>query len=243
MQKIIAVAAFLLIPSATLLAQDDATKMNSNAAPPAIVKPSRDFLMLQITYNNWIQTTDTPRTKAATKPFNYGFNAYLCYDFPIKKSKLSFAAGAGISTSITYLDKQVLAITDTGVKGSEARFITDPTGYKRYKFVTAYLQAPFELRYFSNSNNRNKGFKAAVGVQVGTLLGAHTKGLYSVEGTVVKDKVNTKRYLSSWNFAATARVGWGNFSVFGSYNITPVFKDNVGPPITPMGVGICLTGL
>ncbi len=178
-----------------------------------------------------------------TKSFGYGFSAYLCYDFPIKKSKLSFATGLGINTSVVYLNQQVLANTDTGVLGTQARFISDVHGYKRYKFVTTYLTAPFELRYFSNTNNRNKGFKAAVGLQIGTLLGGHTKAVTSVNGSNVKYKVDTKRYITPWNFAATARVGWGNFSLFGSYNLTTVFKENAGPPITPMSLGICLSGL
>ncbi len=74
-------------------------------------------------------------------------------------------------------------------------------------------------------------------------MGAHTKGVKSVEGTNVKDKVDTKRYLNSWNFVATARIGYGNLSLFGSYNLTQVYKDNAGPAITPMAIGICLTGL
>ena len=108
---------------------------------------------------------------------------------------------------------------------------------------TVYLQAPFELRYFANKLNRNQGFKAAIGLQVGTLLGAHTKGLRSVDGTNVKDKENTKNFVSNWNFAATARVGWGHFAIYGSYNLTNVFKQNEGPAVTPYSVGIALTGL
>jgi hypothetical protein len=138
----------------------------------------------------------------------------------------------------------VIADKDTiTALASQARFLADTFHYKRYKFVTAYLTAPFELRYFSNQLNRNKGFKAALGLQIGTLLGAHTKGLRSVTGTNIKEKLDTKRYISPWNFAATARVGWGNFSLFASYNLTTVFKENAGPPITPASVGICITGL
>ena len=92
-------------------------------------------------------------------------------------------------------------------------------------------------------NNRNVGFKAAVGLKIGTLLGADTKGLTSVDGTNVKYKTDTKRFLSPWDFAATARIGWGNFSLFASYNLTNVFKVNEGPLITPAALGICVTGL
>ena len=197
--------------------------------------------MLQLNYVNWIKKPDSIKTK----PFGFGFNGYVCYDFPIKKTKLSFAAGLGISVSVVYLDLQRIVNTDTGALGAQARFVADPvdTSYKRYKFVTTYLTAPFELRYFANSLNRNKGFKAAIGLQIGTLLGSDTKALTSVNGTNVKLKVDTKRYVTPWNFAATGRVGWGNFSLFASYNLTNVFKQNAGPPITPASLGICLTGL
>lgn len=239
MRRILALLAFLLIPSSLLLAQDATDKMNSNATPHPIIKPSRDFLMIDLAYNNWMKKPDSVKTKTV----GYAFNVFLCYDFPIKKTKLSFAAGLGISASVVYLNQQVIANRDTGILGAQARFIPDTNHYKRYKFATTYLTAPFELRFFSNSLNRNKGFKAAIGMQIGTLLGAHTKGLRSVSGTNIKEKVDTKRYVSAWDFAATARVGWGNFSLFGSYNLTTVFKENAGPPITPISVGICITGL
>lgn len=242
MRKILAVLALLMTSHTLLLAQDD--KMNSNAVPPPIVKPSRDFIMLQLNYVNWIKKPDSIKTK----PFGYGFNGFLCYDFPIKRSKLSFAAGLGINVSVVYLDLQRIANTDTSSPFQQAaRFVPDPANdsesFKRYKFVTTYLQAPFELRYFSNSQNRNKGFKAAIGMQIGTLLGADTKGVTSIGSTKIKEKIDTKRYVSPWNFAATARVGYGNFSLFASYNLTNVFKQNAGPPITPAAIGICLTGL
>lgn len=218
----------------------DSTATLFTPKPAAINKPSRDFVMIQLGYNNWMNKPDSVKTK----PFGYVFNAYLCYDFPIKKSHMSFATGVGINTSVVYLDKQMLVVNDTStLGGAAARIIADPTPGKRYKTVTTYLQAPFELRYFSNNLNRNKGFKAALGVTVGAFLGAHTKELTSVSGTTIRYKENTKRYYSPWNFAATARIGWGNLSVFGSYNITNVFKDNNGPALTPASVGICITGL
>jgi hypothetical protein len=239
MRKLLALFALMATCATSLQAQSVASVVARDTLPP-ITKPSRDFVLLQFGYANWINKPDSVNTKT----FGYTFNAFLCYDFPIKKTKMSFAAGLGISTTSVYLDKQLLILDDTGSRGFQAYFQNDSIKeYKRYKFNTAYITAPFELRYFSNTYNRNKGFKAAIGLQVGTLLGGHTKGLRGVDGSNIKDKVGTKRYLTPWNFAATARVGWGNMSVFASYNLTNVFKDNVGPPITPMTVGISLSGL
>jgi len=243
MRRFLSLMAVVLISSSAVQAQDTNDKTtSSDATPPPIVKAARDFLMMQFNYNNWVQKPDSVNTKT----FGWGFNVYACYDFPIKKTHLSFAAGLGIKTSVVYLNQQTIANTDTATAyASQARFLPDPidSQYKRYKFVTTYIDAPFELRYYSNINNRNKGFKAAIGMQIGTLLGAHTKALTAVDGTNVKYKVDTKRYVTPWDFAATARIGWGNFSLFGSYNLTTVFKQNAGPPITPAAIGICLSGL
>ncbi len=219
---------------------NDSTSTLYDAHLPAPIKKSaRDFFMIQLGYNNWMTKPDSVKTK----PVGYVFNMFLCYDFPIKKSKLSFATGIGINTSVVYLDHQMLRNNDTGAYGNAAHILNDTSNTKRYKFNTTYLQAPFELRYYSNINNRNSGFKAAIGVQVGAFIGAHTKELTSVGGTNIKYKENTKRYISPWNFAATARVGLGNFSLFASYNITNVFKEANGPELTPFSAGLCISGL
>jgi len=256
-KRLVLLALLLTVQASFLFAQRGGHSGNSNAntqpnnndstttnlAPdykaPIVKKPARDLIMLQLNYNTWLQKPDTVRTRT----FGYSFNGYFCYDFPIKNSKLSFATGIGVSVAVEYLNQQVLVDTNTVYNAGSAYFAADTTHFKRYKIVTTYLSAPFELRYFSNMVNRNKGFKAAIGLKIGTLLGVDEKGLYSVDGTNVKTKTDTKRDFSPWDFAATARVGWGNFSLFASYNLTNVFKQNEGPPITPAAIGICLSGL
>jgi hypothetical protein len=204
-----------------------------------VQKPSRDFVMLQLTYNALADKPDSIKLKG----FNRGINFYLCYDFPIAKSNFSFAVGIGVSASNYYFKNQRAVYNDTG-SDAVVRF-QDTTGFKKSKMGVLYVQAPFEFRFYGNKVNRNKGFKAAIGLQVGTLTGAHTKNTYTIFGTNTKaaDKTNTKRYISPWNFAATARIGWGNFSLYGSYNLTPLYKEFQGPTMTPFALGICLTGL
>ncbi len=238
MIKRLAVLLLMVLYTSASFAQETDNSMKQSATIP-ISKPARDFLLLQFGYFGWLNKPDSVQTKG----FGYTFSAFLCYDFPIKNSKLSFATGIGINTNVTYLNGQILVLADTGARASQVHFLGDTVGYKRFKFVTTYLTAPFELRYFSNQKNRNKGFKAAIGLQIGTLLGAHTKGLRSVSGNNVKDKEDTKNFITTWNFQSTARIGWGHFSIFGTYNLTNVFKTNDGPDITPFSMGIALTGL
>lgn len=204
-----------------------------------IEKPSRDFLMFQLTYENWNNTPDSIRVTGLGR----GVNAYLCYDWPIGKSNFSFAAGVGIGTANIYLDNQEIRFSDTGALGAQVRFIPEQEEYKRYKLTTAYLEAPFELRFFGNKQNRNRGFKAAIGFRAGMIVGAHTKGRRTVEGTKMSEKTNTRRYMETWRFAGTVRLGWGNVSLFGAYGLNNLFKSGMGPDVSPFSVGICLTGL
>lgn len=199
--------------------------------------PSRDYVMLQIGYDNWTNAPDSIKITGIGR----AFNAYVCYDFPIMKSNFSFAAGIGIGTSSIYFKDQQIVLTDTV---SAIQFIPESVPYKKYKLSTAYIEAPFEIRYFSNKENRNEGVKVALGLKVGTLLSSHTKGKRTVSNKPIIEKVNTKRYIETWRYAATARIGYGNFSVFGSYNLGGIFRVNSGPEnVRPYSVGICISGL
>ncbi len=230
MTKRFALLALMLMP--TLLWAQDLEK--GEEKKNTVQKPARDFFMLQLNYEGWMKP-DSIKTKGIGR----GANVYLCYDFPIKKSNFSFAAGIGIGTSNIYLDNQQVMNTDKD--STRIRFIPETVNYKRYKVALTYLEAPFELRFFGNKYNRNKGFKAAVGMRVGTLLGAKLKG--REDGTKVNYKSNSRQYLENWRFAGTLRLGYGNFSVVGTYNLTNLYKDGEGPEITPYSLGICITGL
>lgn len=234
MKKSFALAALLFVNGFVLKAQN-------TVAPPAedkrstVEKPSRDFVMLKLTSSGWNDAPDSIKTKGIGR----GFAASLMYDFPIKKSHFSFAAGLGINVQNVFFNEQNLNFKDTG---SRVIFFNS-TAYKRYKLTTTNLEMPLELRFFGNNKNRNRGFKAAIGTNIGLNVGAHTKGVSGKGGSKFNDKVVTKRFIQQWSFSPTVRLGYGNFSVYGSYSLTPLFKDGAGPQVLPFSVGICLTGL
>ena len=205
-----------------------------------VVKPARDYVMFQLTYENWYNTPDSVKTGGIGR----GFNVYLCYDFPIAKSNFSFAAGIGVGTSNIYFNDQLLVLNNNA---NTATFRTVDSGgvniYKKSKLATAYLEAPFELRFFGDKDNRNRGFKMAIGARVGMLINAHTKNKNSLTGPVITEKVSSKNYFQTWRVAPTFRVGWGNFSLYGSMNITQLFNSGQGPEVYPYSIGVCVSGL
>ncbi len=197
-------------------------------------KPSRDYIMLQAGFNSLLLPNDT---SIFLKNRGHALGAYVCYDFPIKKTNFSFAAGAGIGNNTLYLDSMVLNLNDTS---AAAQFLLDANDYKRFKISANYLEAPFELRYFQNKENRNKGFKAAIGLKAGLLVNLHTK---SVTQTGIKEKMSTRKYYEKTRYVATARVGWGNFSLFGTYQLNNLLNSTSLQGVTPVSVGFCISGL
>jgi Outer membrane protein beta-barrel domain len=207
---------------------------------------ANDHFMIQLTGDSWLGKPDSIKTKSIGK----GANIYFMINFPFKTNKnFSVAAGAGFGTSGVFLDKESVDVSSTG---SQIVFtnlnVANVNRFKKFKVATTYLEIPVELRYTLNPENVDKSFKFAIGAKVGTLLDAHTKAktLQNSGGQTVNDyanKVKQKRFFNNSRIAITARVGWGHFSVFGQYQVTTLFKENLGPKINPMSIGIALSGL
>jgi hypothetical protein len=236
MKKHIALSALMICSVLSSFAQKSSSSDNTVDKRSTVEKPSRDFIMIKLTNSAWANTPDTINTKGIGK----GFAFDIMYDFPVKKSKhFSVGVGLGINAQNVYLDKQAMNFKDTG---SQVIFNTN-ADYKRYKFTTTRLEMPIEIRFFGNNHNRNRGFKAAIGTNIGLILNAHTKGTSGSGGSKFNDKVVSKRFMQQWNFAPTCRIGYGNFSFYASYSLTPLFKDAAGPQVAPYSFGICISGL
>ena len=218
------------------------------ASPVKIFRPmqtrSKDHLMLQLGAATWQNRPDSIHTKG----FSRTFNVYLMLDFPFKTSpKLSVALGPGLATDHIFLDKMSAGIAENNAT-VRFRNLSDTNSFKKYKVSTAFLELPIELRFTSKPDEDGKSFKAAVGLKIGTLLAAWVKGktLESRSGNTINDylmKEKSKRFFNTNRISATARLGYGHFTAFASYSLTPVFKEGVGPKMNTMSVGLTLSGL
>lgn len=234
MKKTIALSALIICAAYGSYAQN-AANTDITDKRTTVEKPSRDFVLIKLTTSAWAGKPDSINTKGIGR----GFGAAIMYDFPIKKSHFSFAAGLGVNVQNVFFDNQTIYFKDTGTQV----IFNSSTAFKRYKLTTTRLEMPLEVRFFANNKNRNKGFKASIGANVGLFISGHTKGVSGSGGSKFNDKLTTKRFMEQWNVAPTMRIGYGNFSIYGSYSISPVFKDGAGPAVLPLSVGICLSGL
>ncbi len=221
------------------------------AAQPSLPKidvsnRTSDHFVLQLSSDRWLGAPDSIDSRF--KSNSRGVNVYFMLDKTFKSNpKFSLAAGLGISSSHVFLNKMTAAIN--GTSGLLAFKAVDTVNrFDKYKVSTSYIEIPLELRYFSKPQKPNGCFKAAVGVKIGALVNAHTKGKtwVSPNGSTLQDyseKITSKNYFNTTRLSATAKLGYGNFGIFGSYNLTSIFKDKVAADMKLLQLGITISGM
>lgn len=230
----------------TLPAFSQTTEAINPKKPVEIISRAGDHFMFQLGQNSWNGAPDSVTNRMQS--FNRSLSVYLMLNKPFKGDpRFSIGLGVGVGTSNIYFKK-----TNVDIAGSTPTlgFVNADAidHFKKYKLATAYAEAPLELRFTAKPSTPNKSMKAAIGVKIGTLINAHTKGktLQNAGGTTIKEeivKVNSKSYFNTTRLAATARIGYGIFSLYGSYNLTTMFKDGVAADIKLLQVGLTISGL
>lgn len=206
-----------------------------------------DHLMLQMSfYDNWAGAPDS--IKARKHGFSRGFNAAIMLNKPFKSDpRWSVALGLGVSNSNIFFERTAVDVKAPGLV-LPFRNLDSVEHFKKYKLATTHAEVPIELRFTSDPVNQKKSWKAALGIKVGMLLNAHNKGKTwesknEVELNPYTAKESKKSFFNNSRLAATARVGIGNFSVFGSYSISALLREAAGANMHPYQIGLCISGL
>ncbi|MGQ0737552.1 MAG: outer membrane beta-barrel protein [Bacteroidota bacterium] len=242
MKKILPLLSFVLMTTAAF-SQDKPSPDKKKKPPVDMSNRANDHFMVQFGYAGWNGIPDTINQQG----FSKSFNVYFLFDFPFRTNpKLSIAVGPGIAS-----DHILFAQTHVGIKDLTPSLyftnVSDTNHYKKTKLATVYLEAPVEFR-FSADPLHGKGVKAAIGVKAGTMINAHTrntkfqdKAANNISDHVLKE--SSTKFFNKNRLSVTGRVGYGNFSLFGSYQVTALFKDGSGPVVRPFSIGLTLSGL
>ncbi|MGZ8510372.1 MAG: outer membrane beta-barrel protein [Chitinophagaceae bacterium] len=236
-----AVTCFLIT---SLVAQDSTITIKKKKEPISLAGRANDHFMIQLGYTGWAGKPDSINTGG----FSKSFNVYFMFDFPFKTNpRLSMAFGPGISSDHIQFKKTYVGIKDI-TETLQFRDQSDTNHFKKVKLNTTYLEAPIEFRYTANPLNSDKSFKFAIGAKVGTMIKAHTrnKDLESKSGGTVNSytmKESSKRFFNTTRLVGTARVGMGHFTLYGSYQVTSLFKEGVAAEIRPFSIGLTISGL
>lgn len=234
--------------------------LNAQETPPAkktkkkdwskvtLAGRANDHFMIQYGITNWASKPDSINTSGASRSFNF----YIMIDMPFKTDpRFSVAFGPGIGTDHMFF--KATNITTTNHQ-NPLRFqnLADTNHFEKYKLTNAFLELPIELRFTKNPLKSDKSFKIAIGAKVGVQVSAMTKGKRWVDKnenivTGFDDKYvqkNKDKYFFNGNrLVGMFRVGYGNLSLYGSYQLGSLVKDGLGPQVKPYSIGLTISGL
>ena len=207
---------------------------------------ANDHFLIQYGVDAWPNVPDSINTSG----FSRHFNMYIMLDKPFETSPhFSLGIGIGVGTSNIFFSN-----TYVNLKSNTPTLpftnVTSENHFDKFKLATGFIEVPLELRYATNPVQPDKGFKIALGVKGGFLVGAHTKGknLVDSSGRSIYDKTYIekeaqKKFINSTRFALTGRIGYGHISIDASYQVSNFLKPGVGPVIHPIAIGLTLSGL
>jgi hypothetical protein len=180
-------------------------------------------------------------TNMTPRGINQGIDLFGMYNIPMEHTKLLFSVGAGIGVHNLYTNAFLVANDSTGVYSFEKFSEYDSVGlsYKKYKISVAYMDFPFEFRYKASN-----GFKAALGMKFGFVVGSHTKykgdNYLTDDPATLKLKTQNIKNLEKWRYGITAKLGYKAAEIYCYYGLSRLFRKDKGPDLYPISIGVSL---
>lgn len=155
-------------------------------------------------------------------------------NFHIYKNYINLVTGIGFGFNSYQFKNQIRLNPDS----SYTNYFLDSTiTFDKNKLKTSYVQIPLMLE-FNTSKNSDRSFHIAAGVIGGYKLGSKTFRTYEINGYEFEEKRKDDFNINPFKLDATARIGYGAFTMFATYSITELFENNKGPQLNPFTVGI-----
>lgn len=173
-----------------------------------------------------------------SRSINFQLN-FFQHNFHLYKNYVNLVTGFGIEWRRYMLDNKTTLNPDSsftwGKIDSSSKY-----SYNKNLFKSTLLQVPLLLE-FNTSSKPSKAFHIAVGVVGQFMVNSKTKQKLELNGDMFT-KIHKDNYnMNPFQLKAHASLGYSNFTVFGEYNITPLFSNNKGPVLYPFVLGVRLT--
>lgn len=119
--------------------------------------------------------------------------------------------------------------------------INDSLNYSKNRLNACYVNIPLFLEFNTNNEDASRSFHIGGGVQAGyNVFRNKVKQKYELDGRTYKRKIKDDYNVNPFKIDLIGRIGYGSFSIFGTYSLTPLFEENKGPRVYPFTAGISL---
>lgn len=164
-----------------------------------------------------------------------GWNLNLAEkNFHIYKDYINLVTGIGFGFN-SYQFKNPIRLNPDS---SFTTYALDSTiSFDKNKLKTSYVQIPLMIE-FNTSKSSERSFHVAAGVIGGYKLNSKTFRTYKINGYEFEEKRKDDFNINPFKLDATARIGYGHFTLFATYSITELFESKKGPQLNPFTVGV-----
>lgn len=155
-------------------------------------------------------------------------------NFHIYKNYVNFVTGIGFGFNSYQFKNPIRLNADS----SYTSYTLDSAiTFDKNKLKTSYVQVPLMLE-FNTGKNPDKSFHIGFGVIGGYKLGSKTKRVYEINGYEIEENRKDDYNINPFKLDATVRIGYGAFTLFGTYGLTPLFEANKGPVLNAFTAGV-----
>lgn len=114
---------------------------------------------------------------------------------------------------------------------------TPDFNYSKNVLKATYITMPLLFEIHTNKKP-SKSFNISLGVIGGYKLGSKLKQNYEFEGREYEFKTKGHYHFNPFQAYATARIGYGDVSLFFNYGLTRIFEEGRGPQLYPFQAGL-----
>jgi hypothetical protein len=158
-------------------------------------------------------------------------------DFRFAHDHLQIVTGLGFSFNYFNLKNKSTLNSDSSYTGNTNSLNNSAVSIIKNKLRESFLTMPLMLE-LNTSKRKSQNFHIAAGVIGGLKIGSSTKQVFTENNKTYTDAKSGDYNLFPFKLDATVRVGYGNFTMFASYSLTPLFQTGKGPELYPFNVGI-----
>ncbi len=158
-------------------------------------------------------------------------------NFNISGQKLGLVTGLGFEWNNFRLRQHNMKIDRNAEVFTAVR--ADEKAYVKNKIVISYLNAPLMLEFQTNPKSNSDSFHLSAGIIGGLRIGSFQKMEYE-NGKKQTEKQHDDFFINPFKADALLKIGWGKLNLYGTYSLTPLFRDGKGPELYPFSVGLAL---
>lgn len=238
----------ILLGDKTIMVIDSSPQDSSDVEEDEEAPSSKSDLThwggIDVGVNMLLNKTGGTTLDTAAQWLDLDYSHSLSWRFNIFEEKIRFYkdyVGLIIGAGLTYNSyglKNNVRVETRDSSATYAIHVPDTVmDYSKNKLRASYINVPVMLEFNTSSDNE-RSFHIAAGVIGGWKMGSITKQKWESG-----DDKNQLRRKADYNLApftldATARIGYGNFTVFATYGLTSLFEKNKGPEVYPVTIGL-----